>query len=231
MKDTMSAFASRLHHEWLPSFCEAPHRNYSSVGFKTDSIKKLSEFDAHWFMRAVDTGLVVESEGFFVAPRSKAREQIFWEGSKTKTPRSITLWIEPVVTIGALARLNEQFGWPVGSLGAQSIDWAFDLVCYGGDSREERIVCEVKKHRNEIEQLLRFMGFHCAIDSVGMEPEEAKERNAYRKVQGIRRSWPSILWALGPGGNGHVFHVQRDGESQRFHLIPADEGALQYEGT
>jgi hypothetical protein len=50
----------------LPSFCGAPHRNYPPDGFKTSSIRKLDEFDAHWFMRAVDSNLVVESEGFFV---------------------------------------------------------------------------------------------------------------------------------------------------------------------
>jgi hypothetical protein len=43
-------------------------------------MKKLSAFDARWFMEAVDRGLVNENDGFFLAPRSKAKEQLFWTG-------------------------------------------------------------------------------------------------------------------------------------------------------
>lgn len=219
---------SRLHNEWLPSFCEAPHRNYSPAGFKDDSVKKLSEFDAYWFMRAVDTGLVNELDGFFMAPLSQAKEQIFWQGSKVKTPRPITLWIEPVITIGALARLDNEYGWPADRLGSQSKDWAFDLVCYDKTSHEQ-IVCEVKKTEKEVEELLRHMHSHCVRDPEGVEPDDSKERNAYRKVQGIRKKWPFVFWALGPGGKGQVFYIHRDGDTQRFQLLPASEDALKYE--
>jgi len=229
VQDSIKIFTRRLHAEWLPSFCEAPHRNYSSAGFKEDSINKLSEYDAYWFMRAVDTGLVSESEGYFVAPQSKAKEQIFWEGEKAKSPRPITLWVEPIITIGALARLNQEFGWPNANLGAQSKTWAFDLVCYDSMSNEEWLVCEVKKHGKEIEVLLHHMNAHCVEDPKAVEPENSKERNAYRKVQGVRNSWPSIFWALGPQGEGKIFQIQREGESQRFCLISTSEDALKYE--
>ncbi len=231
MNETISIFTSRLHREWLRSFCEAPHRNYSSAGFRDESIKKLSEFDADWFMFALDACLVSESEGFFAAPQSKAKEQIFWQGSKAKSPRPITLWIEPIITIGALARLNLKYGWPAETLGAQSKDWAFDLVCYDNTSRGQRIVCEVKKHQKEIEELLRHMNNHCAKDPQGIEPGDSKERNAYRKVQSIRKFWPSVFWALGPGGEGHLFYIHREGDSQRFQMLPASEESLKYENA
>lgn len=231
MSDPISTFTTRLYTDWLPSFCSAPHRNYSTAGFKDNSIKKLSEFDARWFLNAVDSGLVTELDGFFTAPKSKAKEQIFWTGRKVKIPRPITLWIEPIITIGALARLNKKFGWPCENLGTQSQKWAFDLVCYGNTSDDEHIVCEVKKHPKEIIVLLEFMNFHCARDPMDYEPTNAKERNAYRKVQGVRRSWPSVFWALGPRGEGQVFRISRDGVSQRFSLEHDQQSALNYENA
>jgi len=50
MSDPISIFTNRIYNDWLPEFCNAPHRNYSTDGFEADSITKLSEFDATWFM-------------------------------------------------------------------------------------------------------------------------------------------------------------------------------------
>lgn len=231
MSQIIEKFTQRLYDDWLPSFCGAPHRNYSSAGFKESSIKKLREYDAHWFMRAVDSQLVRESDGFFMAPRSMAKEQIFWQGAKNKNPRPVTLWVEPVITIGALARLNEQYGWPASNLGAQSKTWAFDLVCYETSSAGELICCEVKKQPAEISELLKYMHAHSTEPVQEHEPTDAKERNAYRKVQGIRSSWPSYFWALGPSGKGQAFQVQREHESQNFSLIACSEELLRYAGA
>ena len=231
MTNTITIFTERLEKDWLLSFCGAPHRNYTPDGFKTSSIQKLNEFDAHWFMRAIDSDLVAESDGFFVAPRSAAKEQIFWQGAKNVTPRPVTLWVEPVITIGALARLAEEYGWPVDNLGSQSKTWEFDLVCYEARSDNEVIACEVKKDRKEIEKLLHFMNVYCVQNPLDSEPVNAAERNAYRKVQGIRKSWPKIFWALGPGGNGQVFLVLRENGSEIFHLDPVSEEFLKYENA
>ena len=86
-------------------------------------------------MRALDAQLVNPEGPYFLAARSRAREQIFWEGLKSKPRRSITLWLEPIITIGMRARLHFEKGWPAESLGAQSKDWAFDFVCYGANER------------------------------------------------------------------------------------------------
>ena len=231
MAQMISIFSDRLHKEWLPSYCNAPHRCYPIEGFKTSTIKNLSEYDAKWFMRALDDGLVIESDGNFVAPRSAAKEMIFWEGSKNKIPRPITLWIEPIITIGALARLNNEFGWPASNLGAQSKTWEFDLVCYRGKSEKEYIVCEVKKVPKEIEKLLHFMRYYSVKEAQTIEPANATERNAYRKVQGIRKTWPVFFWALGPNKDSHVFKVVRNDNSEIFDLLPTPEEALKYEQT
>lgn len=231
MPDTISTFTDRLFSKWLPNFCHAPHRNYSTDGFKSESIAKLSDFDAQWFLIAIDAGLVQEVDGFFTAPLSKAKEQIFWTGTKSKSPRPITLWIEPIITIGALARLNQEFGWPIEKLGMQSLTWAFDLVGYGNTSTHEQMICEVKKDYNEIITLLKFMNTYCSKAPMSQEPIDAKERNAYRKVQGVRRSWPSIFWALGPNGEGEVFSIRNVSNSPHFYLDRIKESSLQYENT
>lgn len=231
MLDSIAIFTALLHRDWLPSFCDAPHRSFPLDGFKASSITKLDEFDALWFMRAIDAGVVSESGGFFVASRSAAKEQIFWEGAKNVIPRPITLWVEPIITIGALARLNSEFGWPIVNLGAQSITWAFDLVCYESGSNREIIVCEVKKTVKEIEHLLAYMNSYCGKASLELEPEHSAKRNAYRKVQGIRRTWPTFFWALGPCGNGKAFSVQREKGTEMFRLVPVPEEFLRYENA
>lgn len=150
MSDQKSSFVDRLYDKWLPSFCEAPHRKLSIDGFKYSSTENLDSFDAEWFLRAVDIGLVTESGGFFVAPQSKAKEQIFWTGRKAINPQPLTLWIEPIITVGAIARHYEQYGWPMNNLVMQSETWAFDLVCYDNLLNHELLVCEVKKSNKEI---------------------------------------------------------------------------------
>jgi len=231
MSNPIHKFTDRLQNDWLPSFCSAPHRNYPSDGFKHSSIEKLDEFDAKWFMRAIDDDLVSQSDGFFMAPRSTAKEQIFWQGAKNVTPRPITLWVEPVITIGALSRLNHEFGWPIENLGAQSKTWAFDLVCYDTTSDREIVACEVKKDMKEIEKLIKFMNQHCSNPSLESEPINATEKNAYRKVQGIRRSWPTLFWALGPASGGQVFRVSRENDSEQFFLIPTSKEELRYKNA
>ncbi|MEH6575418.1 hypothetical protein [Pseudoalteromonas distincta] len=228
MSDALSIFTEQLYETWLPEFCYAPHRNYSTDGFVNESVSKLSEFDATWFLDAVKSGLVEEKDGFFTAPQSKAKEQIFWEGIKSKSPRPITLWVEPVITIGALARLNKEYGWPIERLGMQSKNWAFDMVGYDSDLEHEVLACEVKKQIKEVDDLLHYMHHYSGLSPLDIEPANAKECNAYRKVKGIRHSWPKVFWALGPDGYGKIFHVARKEDSYFFSLVLVDESALNH---
>jgi len=98
-------------------------------------------------------------------------------------------------------------------------------------SDKEVITCEVKKYGKEIEKLLHFMRIYCVQHPLDSEPENAVERNAYRKVQGIRKSWPKLFWALGPSGNGQVFLVHRETGSEIFHLDLVSDEYLKYESA
>lgn len=228
MTDTICLFKRKLESEWLPDFCDAPHRNYSWDGFKYSSINKLHELDAFWFMQAISNNLVSVIDGKYIAPRSSTSEQIFWEGKKSISPRPITLWLEPVITIGALARLAQEFGWPVENLGTQSKTWAFDLVTYRNDSDDEWIACEVKKSTYEIEKLLLYMKQFSQVKPLEKEPENSMQRNAYRKIKAIRDSWPQYFWALGPGGAGYTFKISKENNSGVFRLQPVVEDSLKF---
>lgn len=121
---------------------------------------KIEEPDAYDFMDAVDHGLVTYEKGAFVAACSRLKEYMFWEGLRTGVPRRLTLWLEPIITIAGLRRLQRDFGWPPDRLGMQSSTWAFDFVGYAADQETEVIVCEVKRTKREVDSLLELMELH-----------------------------------------------------------------------
>jgi hypothetical protein len=228
--DALLEFRERLDDDWLPAFCDPRPPEIVVNGFVEKSIDKLSAFDARWFMTAVDAQLVSHVDGFFATPQNHAKELIFWTGTKQDGRRRITLWIEPIITIGAVARLVHEFGWPADRVGTQSKTWAFDLVCYGTDLRKEPILGEVKKSEAELSALVRFMRRYGGTEPLATEPKNARELNAYRKVKAVRGSWPRYVWALGPKDCGSVFAIRREGSSLRFAMDPIDRNALTYRG-
>lgn len=115
----------------LPVYCQDGKRRYDPAGFKPESIMVTPE-DARDFMRALDEPELLRDIGRlrFVAARSSCFQNIFREGAKSKTPRTITLWIEPVITFAWLARLQLDLEWPKECLGTESKKWEFDLVAH-----------------------------------------------------------------------------------------------------
>jgi len=175
-----------------------------------------------WFLRALKAKYVSEENGFFTSELSKAKEMILWAGSTSDHPRKIYLWLEPVITIGAVARLIDNYQWPQSQVGLQSrAPWPFDLIGYDTDRETELLACEVKKSVRECQRLLEEIKHFSAQPPLAEEPRKSVVRNAYRKVVGIRRSWPVVFWAVGPGGKDNVFEVVRAQASDVFSLEPA----------
>jgi hypothetical protein len=221
----MDEFRKRLHKEWLIPFCE--RHGYSDAGFVVQSIDKLDPIDAKDFLAAVDDGLVLHENGIFRAPCSKATEQIFWQWDTKQFPVKISLWREPIITMAGLARLHRSFGWPRSQLGMQSKSWAFDLMAYSPDQSEELIACEVKKSCSEIEKLVFLMQKHRFSSEEAISSLSGSERNALKKVIGLRLSKPPLFWALGPNSQSMVFKMEYDASSG-VHFELADEQALLY---
>lgn len=219
----LEEFKSRLSSDWLIPFCSA--KGYPHDGFVVSSLEKLSSTDARDFMEAIDSDLVLHHQGIFTAARSKAKEQIFWQCARTSVPRKITLWLEPIITIAGLMRLHRDFGWASNRLGMQSKTWAFDLVGYEEDLKTELLVCEVKKTEREVDKLLELMEKHASTPAEAKSNLRGTERNALKKVVGLRQSTSTMFWALGPNRYGHVFHILRS-PAGIISLHPTGESAL-----
>jgi hypothetical protein len=142
-------------------------------------------------------------------------------------PRSFTLWLEPIITVAALARLHRDFGWPADLVGAQSTDWAFDLVGFRSGSKNEYLAGEVKKSATEIAQLIEFM-IHFSQDPSLGAPSSQKARNAYRKLEELRARHAPVFWAVGPGGISKAFQVEY-GSKAEVSLVAADQDSLCFE--
>jgi hypothetical protein len=223
----VEVFSVRFLEEWLPKYC-GPRLGRTPDGFRRETLSRLTEHDAYWFLRALEDGVVVEADGFFRAPRSGAREQLISTGSKTASPRPLTLWLEPIVTVGALGRLHGEFGWPADRMGMQTDSYAFDFVCYDQTGASVEIAGEVKNSRADIDALLRLVSAFGREASLEIEPPSTRpqEHNAYKKVLGLRRDWPDLFWTIGPGGDGTLNRVVRAPDSEIFELHPVDETAL-----
>ncbi len=213
--EILADFSRRLMEDWLPAYCNDPKRNYSTDGFKQDSIK-VSAQDARDFMRAIDTKIVTDvGGGRFSMPQSKAVEVIFWEGSKATTPRPITLWLEPVITIAAMARLHLDYGWPIDCLGMQSEKWSFDFISFKPhDLQNEHIAGEVKKSSKEIDDLLANLQKSCADCDLDFSTASPARINAHKKWLGLRRCRAPLFWALGPDGDSRLFEVTYTSEDE-----------------
>ena len=205
----LEIFKERLYDEWLPNFCNDGKRMYSLDGFKEESIK-ITEFDASNFMRALDSCLVKDlGGGRYLSERSSAFEQIFWSGSKLVEPRPLTLWVEPVITIGTIARLGLDYGWPAKSLCMQSKDWAFDFAVFKSESSvNEYIAGEVKKTSKELDRLTNDLIEFGKLGLLQCTSEDSKTVNSFKKWLALLRCEAPLFWAVGPNDYTQLFNVQ-----------------------
>jgi len=198
-------FEDRIVNDLLPLFCNDPARQYGTAGFKAN-FHDVDDLDAENFLKGLDANLVTLVGRLYWAPRSWTGEQFFWEHERAISPRPITLWTEPIITVATLSRLHFELGWPKELLGTQSVGGAFDVVAYlGSGSETEHIACEVKKTVKEADRLIRLMR-----EFATLPPDDAIQgprRNAYQKVKGLRARRAPLLWVVGPGGYSHAFKV------------------------
>jgi hypothetical protein len=225
---TLQAFKDRVLGDLLPEYCDDPSRGWGFTGFKPDW-SKVSELDARDFLRALDAKLVQHvGRGQYRAPRSGAKEQFFWEGERNITPRPVSLWIEPIITVAGLARLHFEHGWPSEFLGTQSPDYAFDLVAYNrSDLVNEHIACEIKKSTSELDRLVKLMQQFAANNVQSERSMSRSEINAFRKLKALRDRKAAVFWALGPGRTSYVFRMFY-GDGGLVTLNPSSEHNLCY---
>lgn len=225
---TFQSFKDRIMGDLLPEFCDDPSRGWGREGFKEDW-KNVTEKDAIDFLLALEAGLIEhQGRGLYRAPKSLASEQFFWSGKKDALPRSITLWVEPIITVAALSRLHLKWGWPKKFIGTQSQKWEFDVTAYrASDSINEYIACEVKKTVAEQDRLVELMQRFSTDPNSSAVLKSSKEINAFRKLKGLQARRASIFWALGPNDVNHVFRMTYPDEGGVIFNLASEE-ALAY---
>lgn len=229
MSDVMSEFTRRLMGEWLPTFCTDPERRVPVAGFQSKSIERIAPVDAADFMRALDGGVILDTGGGrYRAPLSSALEYLFWSGSKTESPRPLTLWAEPLITMACLARLHFEHAWPRASLGMQSTTWEYDLVARREGEDRDYLVGEVKKTVGEVDRMVECMLALCAgADEETFRSHPAKN-NARKKWAGFSQYRPKVFWAIGPGGHSRVFRLSYSADRRAKMEDAGGEEALRY---
>jgi len=208
--ETEKEFSELIREDLLIWFCR--HHGYPTDGFDSDTLRRVSEHDAKWFLDALTTEAVVRDGAVVTTKLSAAKEQIVWPDGRSISPRPLTIWAEPVITIEAACWLHTEFGWPKQLIGLQSHERAaFDLIAYDAP-RTPRVAAEVKKTDQEIDFLIEAMAGYLSHPPLDEEPKHDEQRNAYRKVVALRRIQAPLLWALGPNGYGQLFRVEQAGE-------------------
>ncbi len=205
--DVLRTFADRVRDEWLPAYCSDPKRDYDPAGFKATS-NKVSAEDAADFMWAIDQKIVRDlGGGRYRLPKSGARVVIFWEGRKTKTPRPITLSMEPIITIASIARLHRDHGWPVSCLGMEAAKWEFDFAAFCPDATSEYLAGEVKTSVAKLDVMLKELHSLCREKGQDSTVAPRASSNARKKWHGLCRSQAPLFWAVGPSKAGRLFEV------------------------
>lgn len=150
------------------------------------------------------------------------------EGKKNVSPRPISLWLEPIITVAGLARLHFEFGWPRHLIGAQSQDYAFDIATYlGAEQTSEHIACEVKDSSKQLDAMIKNME-HFARDNVQSEVGLSSSKvNGYRKLVALRKRRAPLFWALGPNRTSYVFKMLY-GDDGTVTFSPTPESDLAY---
>lgn len=194
-------FEERMRTEWLSVYCSDPKRNYDPAGFVPTSLR-ISEVDGRDCARAIDGGIVRDfGGGRYRAARSSVAEVLFWAGRKMTVPRPITAWLEPVITLAALARLHFLHGWPKECLGAQSKDWAYDVVGYRNpDDKRPVLLGEIKKTVKE----LRVLRDDLLALAEGAS-HSTRSKNSVKKWRALLATRPALLWLVGPGEEEFIF--------------------------
>jgi len=223
------AFGRLLYSRLIPEFCSDPSERFEPSLFR-GKISSLMEDDARDFLRGWDGGILShQGRGRYFLASGRIKEQFFWSGKRSFGSRSFTLWLEPIITVAAMARLHFDHGWPLSAIQSQSADWAFDVVAHLPAAHHEHLAGEVKKSRNEVDDLILLMMRYGADPSLPLPERTGKPRNAYKKSAALRARRASIFWAIGPGGYGKVFRVFYQHDAS-FEFVPVGAEVLRCPG-
>jgi hypothetical protein len=234
MDDVKKQFMDVLYGKLIPRFCSRSDRKMTPKGFCPDNLKNLHEKDMADFLRGWKEEIFKDVRGgLYKAPRGGSKEQFFWSGLTANSPRTFSLWLEPIIALGVLARMHLDFKWPRELIGSQTKRrFAFDVFGCKSPEPDETVLlaCEIKKSPEEIDALITHMhefGLKPALTEESLPKAAAK--NAFKKVKELRANKAGTFWAVGPGRYQKVFSVKyRREDVVEFVPAPKPEEALVY---
>jgi hypothetical protein len=85
----------------------------SDSQYNKRNIAKIPVSDIEWFFKTLESGVLKElANGDFLTPRKGASERLYWHENKGGPQVTVGVAVEVVVSLGAIGRLIEEFGWP-----------------------------------------------------------------------------------------------------------------------
>jgi hypothetical protein len=226
----LDVLRARIRDDWLPQYLL--DEGYEGGGYLGGE-EHLEEIDAQWFLRAIDEQIVtLLPKARLSLPASSVLAMIFWEHSRTTSPRPVSLHREGILSAGMAARLNLEYGWPIAQMG-------FEYPPERGDGRRAfdlgaldpfgslALAGEAKKAQHELKRVLSVMQECGSSGPHEHDPEDKARINGHRKWQGLIRCRPSVFFTFGPGEDWSIFRVlfANDG---RLALEPGDRELLRY---
>lgn len=219
----------RVLREYLPAWCAASWQPQplDPSAFRPDQDWSfLTPGLAHWFLLAIDEGVVEASEGAF--RRGTWSERIFEQhGPKGVSPRPTRLRRESFFEIAAVGMLAVRYRWPLERLRFQQEGWSMDfLTCADAKWSDVVIAGEAKRLQREAVALGASLEVCAAL---GDHADCSQPRNHHKKYEGLLKFRPRIFWIVGPQAFAArdpdlVFRVHvRSGGIVRLHRTEAGE--------
>jgi hypothetical protein len=182
---------------------------------------------AHWFLIAIDKGVVEVSDGDFRRGSSWS-EGIFEHGFKDVSRRPMKLRKESFFEIAAVGMLAIRYGWPVERLRFQPPRQALDFLAYVDDAWSDvAIAGDAKRLQRDAVALSASLEV-CARRGPHTQADCTERANHHRKYVGLLQFRPRILWIVGPEAFAAdpdlVFRVEKSSRSiVRLRRIDANE--------
>jgi hypothetical protein len=190
----------RVLDQYLPAWCAAPYQPepYDPSAFVSPDWSFLTPGLAHWFLIAMDKGVVEVSEGAFKLGNSWSEGIFEQAGPKGVSPRPTKLRKESFFEIAAVGMLAVRYGWPVERLRFQPPGWALDFLAYADDEWSEVVIAgEAKRLQRDAIALSASLEV-CGALGPHDEADCTEPKNHHRKYLGLLKFRPRILWIVGP---------------------------------
>ena len=192
--------------------------SYYDLDFR--NLDKLTEVDIRNFFRALEVGGIREcADGYLALARHGCRLRMFDHGLKGGVKQAAKISVEPILSIGVVARLVETFGWSANAIGTQMDKGAFDLSVFENNASIPAVQCEIKVRASEVNAMAAYF---ISVMNTGTALED-RRTNWNRKLVSLKAQPPKLLWLLAPGEFERLFRVEAHGTAFTIFEAPIEQ--------